>query len=108
MMVGDHQINVHFPAKLRFRHGGDAAVHGDDQFDALLVQLVDGDGIEAIALFQTAGYVGDAVGAVTAQKVGQQAGGGNTVHIIVAEYGDFFPPGHGKTHPAGGQVHVGH
>ena len=45
---------------------------------------------------------------MTAQKAGQQTGGGDAVHIIVAEDGDFFTPGHGKANPAGGQVHILH
>ena len=108
MMVGDDEINAQLFTQLRLIDGGDAAVHGDDQLDALSVELVDGDGIQAVALLQTAGNVAHRVGAVAAEKIRQQAGGGDAVHIVVAEHGDLLPPGHGKSHPAGGLVHIRH
>ena len=45
VVVGDHQIHAQFPAQPGLFHGGDAAVHGDDQIDALFMKLVDGDGV---------------------------------------------------------------
>ena len=108
MMVGNNQVNPQLPAQLRLTDGGDAAVHGDDQLDALVVKLVDGDGVQAVALLQAAGNVAHRVGAVAAEKIRQQAGGGDAVHIVVAEHGDLLPPGHGKSHPAGGLVHIRH
>ena len=108
MVVGDYQIDAQFPAKLRFLKGGDAAVHGDDQPHTLLMELMDGDGVQAVAFLQTAGDVGEAVRSVAAQKIGEQTGGGDAVHIVVTEYGDPLPLGHGQGDPAGSQVHIGH
>ena len=108
VVIGDHQIDPQLPAQISLRHGSNAAVHSDDQLDSLGVELVDGDGVQAVAFLQTAGDIADAVSAVAAQKVRQQAGGGDSVHIIVAEYRHLFSPGQGKAHPAGGKVHVRH
>ena len=69
MVVGDYQIHTQFFTKLRFGNGSDAAVHSDDQLDALLSQCMQRNGIQAIALFQPAGDIGHTIGAVFAQKV---------------------------------------
>ena len=108
MMVGDDQIDAQLPAQLRLGHSGDAAVYGDDEFDPFAVQLPDGDGVQPVALLQPPGDVADAVRPMAAQKVRQQAGGGDPVHIIVAENGHFLSPGQGETHPSGGQIHIRH
>ena len=105
-MVGDHQVHTQLLAKLGFLDGGDAAVYGDDQLYTGLGQSVQGNGIQTVAFLQPSGDIGHAIGAVTAQKVGQQAGGSDTVHIVVAEYSDFFTLGHGKGHPSGRQIHI--
>ena len=108
VMVGDDQIDAHFPAQLRLGNGGDAAVHTDDELDPLVMKLVDGNGVQAVALLQPGGNVADAIGTLTAQEVRQHTGGGDAVYVIVTEDGDFLPPVDGQTHPSGGQVHVGH
>ena len=81
---------------------------GDDQVDTVGMELVDGNGVQAIALFQTSGDIGDTVGTVAAQEICQQAGGGDAVHIVVAEDGDLFLPGKSQAYTAGGQIHIGH
>ena len=106
VVVGDDQIHPQLPAQPGFLNGGDAAVHRNNQGNALAFQLVQGNGVQAIALFQAAGDVADAVGALLAQKVGKQTGGGNAVHIVVAEDRDFFTPGNGCRHPPSGQSHI--
>ena len=59
MVVGDHQIHPQFPAEQSLVHGGNAAVHGDNQVNPSLMELADGDGVQAIAFFQPAGDVAD-------------------------------------------------
>ena len=93
-------------AKLGFGDGGDTAIYRDDQLHVLLSQIVQRDGIQTVAFLQPAGDIGHAVSALAAQKGGQQAGGSDTVHIVVAEYSDFLARGHGKGHPSGRQVHI--
>ena len=72
------------------------------------MELVQGDGIQAITLLQPSGNVADAACAVAAQKIRQKTGGGNTVHVIVAENGNFFTLFNGQRHPSGGKVHIRH
>ena len=108
VVVGDDQIHAQFLAKLGFFHGGDAAVYGNDELYTLLCQCVEGQGVQAVAFLQPTGDLGQAVCAQTAEQVGEQASGGDAVHIVVAEYGDLLTTGHGKAHPAGGQVHIFH
>ena len=106
MVVGDHNVHPQLLCKGGFLHGGDAAVHRDHQLHALAGELPQGHFVQAVALLQPAGYVGYAVRPMAAEKMGQQARGGDAVHIIVAEDGDFLAPGHGKSHPSGGGSHI--
>ena len=108
VVIGNDQIYAKLPAKLGFLHGSNAAVYRDDQLDTGSVELFNGDGVQTVAFFQSTGDVADAVCTVAAQKVCQQAGGGNAVHIVVAENRNFFSLGHGKSHSPGGQIHIGH
>ena len=108
VMVGDNQVDAQRGAKLGLLNGGDAAIHGDDECDTLPLQLLDGNGVQAIAFLQAAGNVGNTMHPVAAQEVGQQAGGGDAVHIVVAENGNGFALGHGQGHAGGSQIHVLH
>ena len=105
-MVRNDHIHAKLFGKGGFLHGGNTAVYRNYQPDALRGKLPQRNFIQAVALLQPPGYVGYAVRPVAAEKMGQQAGGGNAVHVIVAEYGDFFAPGHGKSHPPGGKAHI--
>ena len=108
MVVGDYQIQADVPGEIGFGHAGDAAVYCDDQRGSFGAQLFQRRGVEAVAVIQT---VGDIIGHVrpgAAQGVGHQAGGGDTVHVVVAEHGDFFAPGHGGADARDGLVHVAH
>ena len=53
--------------------------------------MPDGRFVQPVALLQPAGNVCDAVAAAGAEIVGQQAGRGDPIHVIVAENRDFFP-----------------
>ena len=108
VVVGDDQIHAQLFAQLSLGHGGNAAVHGDDELNPLVVKLVQGNGVQTVALLQPTGDVADTAAAVAAEKVRQQAGGGNAVHVIVAEDRDFFLVFDGQRHPSGGQSHVRH
>ena len=104
VVVGDDQIH----AQLSLGHGGNAAVHGDDELNPLVVKLVQGNGVQTVALLQPTGDVADTAAAVAAEKVCQQAGGGNAVHVIVAEDRDFFLVFDGQRHSSGSQSHIRH
>ena len=69
---------------------------------------MNGQRVQSITLFQPAGDIRNAVRTVAAQHIRQQAGGGDTIHIIVTEHSDLFSPGHGKTYPSGSQIHILH
>ena len=108
VVVGDHQLHAELRAQLRLLHGSNAAVNADDEPDALGGQLVNGDGVQAVALLQTGGDVADHIRALGAQKIRQQAGCGDAVDVIVAEHGDLFAPFDGKPHPSRSQIHIRH
>ena len=70
-MIGDDQRYAELPAILRLLDGGDAAVHRDNQPDALVRKLADGGAVQPVALLQTAGNMGNAVRAQRAQALHQ-------------------------------------
>ena len=108
VVIRHHKADAQPGAQLRLPQGRDAAVDGDDHAHALSVQVVDGALVEAVALLQAAGNVADAVGAQTAQIVGQKTGGGDAVHVVVAENGDLCMSLYGLTHRTGSGVHFLH
>ena len=65
-------------------HRGDPAVHGNDQGDSLGVEGVHGCTAESIALLHPVGDIGHHIRPPAAQKTGEEAGGGNAVHVIVS------------------------
>ena len=71
VVVSDYQINAQIPAQFCLTDSSNAAVHSDDEFDTLSVQLADGDGIQAIAFFQASGNVADHIRTLVPQKVGK-------------------------------------
>ena len=89
MVVGDDERHAELLAVFGLVQRGDAAVDGDDQPHALGGKLPDGGIVQAVALLQTAGDMGRAVRAQRAQALDQQAGGGDAVDVVVAEYGDL-------------------
>ena len=108
VVVGDDEIDSLIPAEQGLPVGGDAAVHGDNQGDALGFQGRNGLFVEAVALLDSAGdIVGDAA-ALTAEKFRQQAGGGDAVHVVVAEHSDPFTPLQGQAQPVSGRLHIPH
>ena len=92
VVIGNAQIDAEAFAVFRLLDGGDAAVNGDDELRALLVERADGELVQPIALLQPAGDVGDAAvePALPAEKVRQQRGRGDAVHIVVAEHDDLL------------------
>ena len=57
MVVGDDEIDAERGGKGGLLHAGDAAVHGDDERDALLGKRADRIAAEAVALLNAAGNV---------------------------------------------------
>ena len=106
VMVGDDQINIFFAAQKRLIQRRDAAVHRDDQAHALRAERFDGGGIQTVALLQPRGDVADHIAAALAQKFRQQTGGGDAVHVIIAEHADFFVFIQRPLHARAGALHV--
>ena len=91
-MIRDDQIHALLPAEAGLLTGGDSAVHGDDQTDALGLQTDNGLLIEAVALLDPPGDIAGDLTALAPEKLRQQAGGGDAIHIVVAKDRDVLPP----------------
>ena len=98
VMVGYEHVHAERGGILGLRGGGDAAVHGDDERHALRVQRVERAVIDAVALAVAVGDVRDAFQALTAQIIGDDAGGGDAVHVIVAVDRDGLPAAYRTVH----------
>ena len=88
MVVRDAEVDAEAAAEPGLLQRRDAAVHGEDERRALFAQGADGGLVEAVALLKAAGDVGDAVAAPAAEVVRQERGGGDAVHVVVAEDDD--------------------
>ena len=106
MMVRDDERHAQLPAELGLLQRRDAAVHRDDEPHALRMELADGPGVQAVALLEPPGDVDDAVRTYAAQKIRQQAGGRDAVHVIIAEHGDALPELQRLPHRLHGAVHL--
>ena len=108
VMVGDDQVDAQAAAELRFLVRRDAAVHRDDQVDLPARELADGDLIETVALLQPRGNIAGDAGAEASEKVGHQGGGGDAVHVVVAEYRNMLLSRHGQADAVRSRLHVFH
>ena len=108
VMVGDHHIHADGAGKGHLLHAGDAAVHGHQQRGAALAQSFDGLAAEAVAVLDPAGDVVYHFSPAAFQIIHHNAGGGDAVHVIVAENGDLLTVGKGLGDPLHSLVHVPH
>ena len=108
VMIRNDQIDAQRIGVGGFLHTGDAAVHGDDQRHAGFRERADRLAAQAVALLGAAGDVHDRVRAAGAQIVGQKAGGGDAVHIIIAVYRNLFAVGQRAGDALNGLVHILH
>ena len=106
MVVGDDHVDSQRLGQDSLIPGSNAAVHRDDQCDPLLRQQLHCLPVQAIALIQAAWDIGHHPGTFAYQKVGQQTGGGDAVHVIVAVNRHHLPPFNGLPHPNNCPVHV--
>ena len=90
VMVGDDKIDAQTPGKGGLLHAGNAAVDRDDQRHAALRKRADRVAAETVPLLDAAGNVHRDACAAKAQIIGQKTGGGDAVHVIVAEHGKLF------------------
>ena len=90
VVIGDDEVDAERGGERRFLHAGDAAVDRDDQRHAGLGKCADGVTAEAVALLDAAGNVHRHIRPARAEIIGQKAGRGDTVHVVVAEDRQLF------------------
>ena len=108
VVIGDDEVDAEGGGKGGLLHAGDAAVHGDDERDALLGKRADRVAAEAVALLDAAGNVHEHRRAAGAEIIGQKAGGGDAVHVVIAEHGDGLAAGKRAVDARHGLVHIAH
>ena len=108
MVIGDDQVHPKPGGMADLLHSGDAAVHRDDEGDALGMERVDGGAAQAVALFHPVGDIGRHPAPPAAEKMGEQAGGSDAVHVIIPvdRYGLSLRQGAGD--PGHRPVHIPH
>ena len=90
MVVGDDQLEPDAAGKSGFMDRGDAAVDADDELAAVAVDLTQGVGVDAVALFEPVGDVVADVRPGELEQVPEDGGGGDPVHIVIAVDDDVF------------------
>ena len=108
VMVGNDHIHPQGVGKGHLLVSGDAAVHGDHQACSLLPQGLDSLAGKAVAIFNAAGDIAQALYAAAFEIVHQKDGRGDAVHIIVAKDGNGLSPGNGQLDALHGLVHILH
>ena len=108
VVVGYDEVEADIPRVLRLAGGRYAAVDGYEQRRALSGERVHRGRVEAVALLEPVGYVGEAPQPARAQPARHEAGGGYPVHVVVPVYGHRLPALDGEAQPGGGLVHVQH
>ena len=90
-MVGDDDIQSHLHRPFYLGHVGNAAVDGNDQAHALLVQLLEYVGSQSVPFRLAVGYVGDSLTPEQRESLDEGCGGGNAVGIEVSVNADGLP-----------------
>ena len=106
VVIGDDHIHAGGGGIGGLRNGGDAAVHRDDERDALAFQMIDRADIQTVALVEPVGDIQRRFQADAAKILGQQAGGGDTVHVVIAVYRGGLAPLQGEPDARYGLIHV--
>ena len=108
MVVGDDHVHADFPGMGGLLHGGDAAVHRDDQRHAPGLERIQRQAVEPVALLIPVGDIVIAGETPAAQPVRQHTGGGDAVHVIVAVDRHGLLPLNGAQNPLPRLVHAEH
>ena len=90
VVIRHDQIDAALARDLRRLDRGDAAVDGDDQLGAVVAELRDRLGVEAVAFVDAVGDVEVGVAAEDADGVPEDGGGGDAVDVVVAVDDDLF------------------
>ena len=106
VVVGDDHVHAQRGGVFRLLRRGYAAVHRYYEARAPGFYGVHGREVQAVALLHAVRYVGLALQALGAQPAGHEAGGGDAVHVVVAEHGDGLALLYRPAHARRGLVHV--
>ena len=106
VVVRDDHIDPQGPGPGGLLQGSNAAVHRDDQGGALLLQGRHRLPVQAVALLQPVWDIGDDCPALPSEEIGQQAGGGDAIHIVVPVDCDGLSPLQSQPDPAGRLCHI--
>ena len=84
MMVGDDHVDTDLRGVCGLLDGGNAAVDRYDKAHVLRLERIERGAVEPVALLVPVWDIGHAPEPLTAQIVRDKAGGGYSVHVIVA------------------------
>ena len=108
MMICDNEIHTQRPAQRRLFHRRNSAVHRDNQSHPLPSQKPDCRLVQAVALPEPSWDVGLAIRPPFPEKVRQQAGGSDAIHIIIPKNRHTLPTLQGLGNSVPGRSHIGH
>ncbi len=107
VVVGDDQIEAERARVPRRVGRADAAVHRDDQDDAVGVQPIERGRLQPVAVAQALGDEVDDVGAEQLERAAQDHGRRDAVHVVVAVDGDALLARDRAENALDGHRHVG-
>ena len=91
MVISYDEFQAESPGFQCFFASGDAAIHGDNNFHALLGQLPQRLGAQAVAVFQAIGHVKSHGQVENLQEPQEDGGAGDAVGVVVPVNADRQP-----------------
>ena len=90
VVVGNDNIHPERFCKLGFFNGGNARVDGDNQFHAIVLELLNCRFRHAVTFRNAVGNIALHVGALLREIEIQKRRRGDTVRVVIAEHGNFL------------------
>src|ERR1044071_17988 len=84
MMVADNKIQADGPGVECFLGGTDPAIYSDDQFHAIRFEGIKSIFVEAVAFIKSVRDIAAHISAKRFERLHEERGGRDTVHIIIA------------------------
>jgi hypothetical protein len=107
VVVGDDEIEAQLARASRRVGAADAAVHGDDDLDALGVEPLERGRLQAVAIAEPLGDEMRHLPAEQLERTAQNHGGRDAVDVVITMNGDALAVGQGPQQPLDGAIHVG-